>query len=97
MEPATITLSNGASLSFGPISAWDIVQVSTELQEKISDADEAKVGLCMAWRSAISGGFQGSFQDFCKGLPSIDDYQAAMRAARPFTVSRPSGPAPSSD
>tara|TARA_R110002110_G_scaffold286797_1_gene501117 strand:- start:586 stop:897 length:312 start_codon:yes stop_codon:yes gene_type:complete len=79
----TITLSNGETLSFAPLSAWDLIATTEELGGSIETSDQFKSSMVLAWRSAKQAGFDGDFQSFMEVIP-FTQVKEVVEVATPF-------------
>lgn len=84
-EKATVTLSNGEKITFGPLNCWDSMLVEKELGDPPYSVQS--MSLAYAWRSHVTanpdttGGM--SFKKFCLLIPRTDQDQVLLAVA-PF-------------
>jgi hypothetical protein len=87
-ENSKLTLSTGLELVFAGIMAGDLIDAVAELGTSLEDADPFKSSLTLAWRSAVRGGFKGSFREFVDQIPMVD-VQEVVKSAQPFLFAGP--------
>jgi len=92
-EKDIMELSNGVTLKFATLTAWDMITVMEILEGPIDKADPFKASMVLAWRAAKRGGFKGpegkkGFEAFAEQIP-MDDVQEVAQMAVPFLGSTP--------
>jgi hypothetical protein len=87
-DTTSITLSNGETISFAPLTAWDLVATTEELGGSIETSDQYKSSMVLAWRSAIQAGFKGDFKAFMEKIP-FAEVKEVVETATPFLSATP--------
>tara|TARA_A100001201_G_scaffold78837_1_gene70593 strand:- start:535 stop:849 length:315 start_codon:yes stop_codon:yes gene_type:complete len=82
-KTATIELDNGTKFTFSSLTAWDLVATTKELGSTIQQAEQFEASMVLAWRSAVQGGFKGSFEEFMSSIP-YDRISEVVECATPF-------------
>lgn len=80
--------SAGLTLTFKELSFWDAIQAQNEAVDGNGRQNDQKYLMALAWRSAIAGGYSGSFQAFCQAIP-MRKMKAVLEAIGPFMVEAP--------
>ncbi|KAA3609380.1 MAG: hypothetical protein DWQ01_08590 [Planctomycetota bacterium] len=84
MKSKTIKLSNGKELTFKKLNAWEIALANDAVGgSDRGQENKFKLGMALAWRSAVLGGYEKSFQVFCQEIP-VDDVRFVLDEAEPF-------------
>lgn len=82
-----LTLSTGLELTFGYLTAGDLIDAVAELGCSLEEAPAFKSSMVLTWRSAVRGGYKGSFREFVDALP-MAEVQEVAEAAAPFLAAR---------
>jgi len=78
-----VELSNGSKFQFGPLMAGDLLDAVQQLGQAIEAAPPYEASMVLTWRSAVRGGFQGTFREFVDAIP-MQEVEAVVSAAQPF-------------
>lgn len=85
----TVKLSNGTKFSFAELMAGDLLDAVKELGKALEEAPAYETSMVLTWRSAVRGGFKGTFREFVDSIP-MAEVQEVVKVATPFLGASPS-------
>ena len=84
----SFSIPGGIDLTFRPLMAGDIIDAVKQLECSLEEANPFEASLVLSWRSAVRGGFEGTYRDFIDAIP-MTDVAEVVAIASPFLGSAP--------
>ena len=81
-------LANGVTLRFKPLMTGDIIDAVKQLECSLEEANPFEASLVLSWRSAVRGGFEGTYREYIDSIP-MTDVAEVVAIASPFLGSAP--------